>query len=102
MSDSRLFPCGQSRREFLWEMGGGFAGTALAGLLALDGLSPRVRAGFEPEKSPLSPRPGHFPGTARNIIFLMMNGGPSQVDTFDFKPALEKYAGQPLPADKKY
>ena len=59
-------------------------------------------AGAEPDKNPLAPRPGHFPGKARNVIFLMMNGGPSQVDTFDFKPALEKYAGQPLPADKKY
>ncbi len=102
MSEKRFFPCGQSRREFLWEMGGGFAGTALAGLLALDGVSPRVLAGDEAVKNPLAPRRGHFAGTARNVIFLMMNGGPSQVDTFDFKPELEKYAGQPLPADKKF
>jgi Protein of unknown function (DUF1501) len=102
LSEKRFFPCGQSRREFLWEMGGGFAGTALAGLLALDGFSPPAVAGTEPGANPLAPRPGHFPGTARSVIFLMMNGGPSQVDTFDYKPALEKYAGQPLPAGKKY
>ena len=102
MSEKRFFPCGQSRREFLWEMGGGFAGTALAGLLALDGFSPPAMAGAVPDNNPLAPRPGHFPGTARNVIFLMMNGGPSQVDTFDFKPELERYAGQPLPSGKKF
>ncbi len=102
MSEKQLFPCGQSRREFLWEMGGGFAGTALAGLLALDSFFPRTTSGEEPVKNALAPHPGHFPGTARNVIFLMMNGGPSQVDTFDHKPALERYAGQPLPAGKKF
>ncbi|WZO99276.1 DUF1501 domain-containing protein [Isosphaeraceae bacterium EP7] len=102
MSDRRLFPCGQSRREFLWEMGGGFAGTALAGMLAGDGFFPRKAAGADANRTSLLPRAGNFPGTARNVIFLMMNGGPSQVDTFDPKPAIEKYAGQPLPADKKF
>jgi hypothetical protein len=102
MSDGRLFPCGQSRREFLWEMGGGFAGTALAGMLASDGFFPRKAGAAVANRTSLLPRAGNFPGTARNVIFLMMNGGPSQVDTFDPKPALEKYAGQPLPADKKF
>jgi hypothetical protein len=102
MIDPRQFPCGRTRREFLWEMGGGFAGTALAGLLALDGFRAPAKAGAAPGRSSMAPRPGHFPGTARSVIFLMMNGGPSQVDTFDHKPALEKYAGQPLPADKKF
>ena len=97
MSGKRFFPCGHTRREFLWEMGGGFAGTALAGLLAADGFFSRAHA-TEPVKNALAPHAGHFPGTAKNVIFLMMNGGPSQVDTFDHKPALEKYAGQPLPA----
>jgi len=101
MSGKRFFPCGHTRREFLWEMGGGFAGTALAGLLAADGFFSRAHA-TEPVKNALAPHAGHFPGTAKNVIFLMMNGGPSQVDTFDHKPALEKYAGQPLPADKKF
>ena len=44
------------------------------------------------------PKPPHFPGKAKSVIFLFMVGGPSQVDTFDPKPALEKYNGQPLPA----
>ncbi|MDA1212108.1 MAG: DUF1501 domain-containing protein, partial [Planctomycetota bacterium] len=44
----------------------------------------------------------HFDMPAKSVIFLMMNGAPSQVDTFDYKPALQKYAGQPLPEGKKY
>ena len=79
------FPCGLTRREWVWEMGGGFAGVALAGMLAAD-----------------EPRKPHLPTKVKSVIFLMMNGGPSQVDTFDPKPALEKYAGQPLPPGKKY
>jgi len=83
MGDRRLFPCGQSRREFLWQMGGGFAGTALAGMLAEDGFFDRTASATEPSRNPLARRPGHYPAKAKNIIFLMMNGGPSQVDTFD-------------------
>ena len=42
----------------------------------------------------ISPRPSHFPARAKRVIHLWMNGAPSQVDTFDPKPALEKFAGQ--------
>ncbi len=91
-----LFPCGQTRREFVWEMGGGFAGLALTSLLTADGFFAKHAAGSE------SPKKQHFPAKAKSVIFLMMNGGPSQVDTFDHKPLLEKHANQPLPADKKY
>jgi hypothetical protein len=87
-----LFPCGRTRRELLWEMGGGFAGVALAGVLAQD-----ARA-----DAPLAPKRPHFAGKAKSVIFLMMNGGPSQVDTFDPKPALEKFAGSEIPKDKKF
>lgn len=90
------FPCGQSRREFVWEMGGGFAALPLASLLAGSGFFQRVGAG------PLDARPPHFVGKAKSCIFLMMNGGPSQVDTFDYKPELRKHAGKALPPDKKY
>ena len=47
--------------------------------------------------NPLAARPPHFPAKAKHVIHLFMNGGPSQVDTFDPKPALDKYAGKPLP-----
>ena len=106
---SRLFPCGQTRREFVWEMGGGFAGVALASLLSGDGFFARRAQAGSPESlpanalaGPLAPKPAHFPVKAKSVIFLLMNGGPSQVDTFDHKPALDKFGGQPLPADKKF
>jgi len=83
-----LYPCGKTRREFVWQMGGGFAGLALSSLLRADEF-------FGPKKP-------HFARPAKACIFLMMNGGPSQVDTFDYKPALLKYAGKKLPPDKKY
>src|SRR5438552_684377 len=100
----RLFPCGLARREFVWEMGGGVAGLALSSLLAADGFFERHAraADAEASRDPLAPRPQHFPAPAKACIFLMMNGGPSHVDTFDYKPALKKYAGQPLPPGKRF
>jgi len=104
MSNQKMFPCGKSRREFVWEMGGGFAGLALANLLSGDGFSPnRARAGEAvPTSNPTAVKEPQFPARAKACIFLMMNGAPSQVDTFDYKPELEKFAGKQLPADKKF
>jgi hypothetical protein len=109
MNRSSIYPCGQTRREFVWEMGAGFAGLALTSLLETDGFFARhVRAADarpgDPAaiEGPLAPKPPHARTKARSVIFLMMNGAPSQVDTFDYKPALEKYAGQPLPDGKKF
>ncbi len=105
-SPRRLFPCGQTRREFVWQMGGGFAGTALAALLSDDGFFSRVGHGAERAQNlpagPLAVKKPHFPAQAKSVIFLMMNGAPSQVDTFDYKPELEKYAGKTLPPSKDY
>jgi hypothetical protein len=84
-------PCGQTRREFLWQAGGGFAGLALADLLHAQ----------DQESSPLAEKQQHFPAKAKHCVFLFMNGGPSQVDTFDPKPALAKYDGQPYVGDAK-
>ena len=53
-------------------------------------------------RAPWLREPPHFATPAKSCIFLMMNGGPSHVDTFDYKPELAKYAGQTLPADKKF
>ena len=98
-----LFPCGHTRREFVWEMGGGFAGLALASLLEEDGFFTRHSPAAEGcTNQPLAPKKPHFPTKAKSCIFLMMNGAPSQVDTFDYKPELAKYAGKSLPADKKF
>lgn len=67
------------------------------GLIGLAGLLPEVGHSAAPSTAPLSPRGPHFPGRAQRVIHLFMNGGPSHVDTFDPKPALEKYAGKNLP-----
>jgi hypothetical protein len=100
---SNLFFHGDTRREFIWEMGAGFAGLALATLLECDGFFERhLNASETQTAGPLAPRKPHFPTKARACIFLTMNGAPSQVDTFDYKPELERYAGKELPPGKKY
>jgi hypothetical protein len=84
-------PCGRSRREFLWQVGGGFAGLALVDLLARDGFFAHAAE----KTGPLAPKKPHFPAKAKHAVFLFMNGAPSQVDTFDPKPELDKYDGKP-------
>ncbi len=84
-----------SRRDFLRRTGSGMGMLALAGLLDGAGLL----AG-EP-LDPLSPRPAHFPAKAKSVIWLFMNGGPSQVDTWDYKPELERRHDQELPGFDK-
>jgi hypothetical protein len=83
-----------SRRGFFTRVAGGFYGAALAHLLSRD-LSDISAA--EPTRRPpgLEPRPPHFPARAKAVIHLFMNGGPSQMDLFDPKPALDKHHGQP-------
>lgn len=96
-----LAAAGFTRREALARLGGGFGMLGLAGALQqaglLDGpLAPATAhaASGSSAPSPLAPRPAHFAGTAKRVIFLFMNGGPSHVDTFDPKPSLEKHAGE--------
>ena len=100
------YPCGHTRREAIWQMGGGFAGLALASMLEQDGFFQGVAKAESPlnnpTSGPLAPRPAHFEAKAKSCIFLMMNGGPSHVDTWDYKPELEKHAGKPMPTDKKF
>jgi hypothetical protein len=96
-----------SRRDLFCRIGGGFGALGLASVLADAGLLGSAR-GAEPSTrgkseasvpgDPLAPKTPHFPSRAKRVIFLFMNGGPSHVDTFDPKPALEKYAGQDPPA----
>ena len=64
--------------------------------MGFGGVAMRAMAGEEKTDfvDPLAPKPCHFPPRAKNVIFLYMDGGPSHVDTFDYKPALEKYNGQ--------
>ena len=83
--------CGRTRREFLWQTGGGFAGTALAGLLQQDGFLRSTVSASESTstKNPLAAKPPHFAPRAKNVIFLFMYGGPSHIDTFDYKPTMK-------------
>jgi hypothetical protein len=91
-----------SRRDFLFQSGGGVSGLALAYLLNQDRLLTDAAAdsgacaaapvGFNPN----APKAPHFKPRATAVISLFMSGGVSHVDTFDPKPALAKYAGQPL------
>jgi hypothetical protein len=76
-----------SRRHFLWEVGGGLGGIALSWLLAQD-----ARAG----QSPYAEKPTHFPAKAKRVIQVFAPGGVSHVDTFDYKPDLEKRNGKEL------
>jgi hypothetical protein len=91
-------PCGRTRREFLWQVGGGFAGLALLDLLARDGFFKNRAAAQERQPAP-GPRQPHFPARAKHAVFLFMNGGPSHVDTFDHKPALTRYHNTPYRGD---
>ena len=80
-----------SRREMLTRCGTGLGMLALAGVLADDGTLGAA------DLDPLAPKPPHFRGKAKHVVHLFMNGGPSQVDTFDPKPMLDKLHGKPLP-----
>lgn len=81
-----------NRRELLARSGAGLGMLGLATLMADEKL-----LAADPAQSPLAPKSPHFTPKAKRVIQFFCNGGPSHVDTFDYKPALEKYAGQPLP-----
>lgn len=80
-----------TRREFLERAGLGFGGLAASCLLAADARA----AG---EANPFAAKPPPLPARAKSVIFLFMHGGPSHLDTFDPKPLLQQYDGQPVPA----
>ena len=88
-----------SRRDFLFQSGGGIGGLSLAYLLSQDGLLGADAGACDAKASgfnPYAPKPPHFAPRAKRVISLFMSGGVSHIDTFDPKPALDKYAGQPL------
>jgi hypothetical protein len=92
-----------TRREALGQVGTGLGMLGLLGLLGDSGyLGSTARAedrsgGPATIDNPLAPRPPHFPGKAKHLIHIYLNGGPSQVDTFDPKPLLKRYEGKTLP-----
>jgi hypothetical protein len=91
-------PCGRSRRSFLWEVGGGFLALPLVDLLSRDGLFHQAAMASE---TPFEPGKLHYAKAAKHCVFLFMNGAPSQVDTFDPKPVLDKFDGTPYSGKTK-
>jgi len=89
MSHKRM---ARSRRDFLRNAGSGLGAYALGSMLAAD------KAPAATVANPLAPKPPHFKPTAKSVIWIFIEGGPSHVDLFDPKPMLEKLAGQPMPA----
>jgi hypothetical protein len=83
-------PLSSDRRGFLWRLGGGLGGVALTHMLGDTGLlfTSAQATGAAPGMGP------HFPPRVRRVIQLFMNGGASQMDTFDYKPELERRHGQ--------
>jgi hypothetical protein len=81
-----------SRRDMLQTAANGFGAVALATLLADEARAAALKAAMAPKQP-------HYPAKVKSVIFLFMDGGPSQVDTFDPKPRLTKEHGQPLPFD---
>ncbi len=95
-------PAYVNRRDMLKRCGMGFGALALAEIMQQSGLLTRNGAMGNAAQaaenlSPLAPRSSHFAGTAKQVIHIFLNGGASHVDTFDPKPALQKYAGKNLP-----
>ncbi len=85
--------CGRTRREFFWQSGAGFTGCALAGMLDAEFFAKFGQTSARPSddekwQNPLAPKQPHFPAKAKAVIFLYMYGGPSHIDTFDYKPTM--------------
>lgn len=91
----------QSRREFLVRAGAGFGALAFNALAVMNARAESARLRRIDPLNPFAPGQPDFKPTAKSVIFLFMVGGPSQVDTFDYKPELQKLNGKPTPASIK-
>ena len=101
---NREFPIAMTRRQALCQAGTGLGMLGLVGLLQDAGLlgdrsrrRPPIPTGGTLAKNPLCARAPQFPARAKHVIHIYLNGGPSQVDTFDPKPLLKRYEGKMLP-----
>jgi len=104
MSAYDRLPCSAplSRRALLTRTANGFGALAAGALFGSTASAAGV--GLDARRAldgggPFRPRAPHFPARAKNVIFLYMDGGPAQMDTFDPKPELERWAGKPIPVD---
>jgi hypothetical protein len=98
--------CRRTRREFLWQTGNGFGAVALASMFGRDGFPGAAAAtgSTAPHAAtptslvnPMRPKPPMKPAKAKSVIFIFCYGGPSQVDTFDYKPDLYPLDGKTIP-----
>jgi hypothetical protein len=101
--DERGEFCGRTRRELLWQTGGGFTGLALTAMLTRDGFPDAQAHAAEVDhpgtgkfNNPLAPKKPMIPAKAKSVIFLYMYGGPSHIDTFDYKPAMKGMDGKTI------
>jgi hypothetical protein len=85
--------CRRTRREFLWETGGGFGAVALSGLFSSDVFAREEKVKFA---NPMAVKPPMFPAKAKSVIFIFCYGGPSHVETFDYKPELYPLDGKTI------
>ncbi len=92
--------CGRTRREFLWQTGAGFTGAALTGMLAGDGFFGKANASEARQPgaflNPMAPKKPMIEAKAKAVIFLFMYGGPSHIDTFDYKPKMVGMDGKTI------
>lgn len=92
----RYLPSSVSRREMLARCANGFGAVALSALLADRAFGEHLKPAGDLSADPLAPRATHHVARAKNVIFLFMDGGPSQVDTFDPKPRLDREHGEKI------
>lgn len=99
MSESQF--CGRTRREFVWQAGAGFGGLALTGMLDRDGFFSRAAANELGRQTtfvnPMAPKKPMYPAKAKAVIFIFCYGGPSHIETFDYKPNLYALDGKTIP-----
>jgi hypothetical protein len=97
-NDPASFLAAQTRRHFFSRCALGLGGIAMASMLnGRKAYGAEAASGLTPLPNPMAPRAGHFAPRAKNIIYLFMAGGPSQLDLFDYKPKLVELNGQPIP-----
>ncbi|MHC4996057.1 MAG: DUF1501 domain-containing protein, partial [Planctomycetota bacterium] len=98
MSNKNNQFCGRTRRQFLWETGAGFGSVALSGMLGADFFNSQAVAadGVTAYAKKIAEKAPHFAPKAKSVIFLFMYGGPSHVDTFDYKPTMYPLDGKTI------
>ena len=93
MTISPTNPAMPSRRQILRQAGCGAGLLGLATLLQDEGLLAQPALNSQ---SPMNRRPSHFPAAAKRVIWIFVNGGPSHIDTWDYKPKLEGWHGKSI------